>query len=101
MTLPYSESHRLAGLKHGLEFLRVNTVHMNSTKVQNPRRNSYAGTGCRHLHQYTTALSVTHARISLPHASNQQRSLRKDAENEPVSRIKMADNRALVSIGTL
>ena len=21
---------------------------MNSTKVQNPRRNSYAGTGCRH-----------------------------------------------------
>ena len=48
-------------------------------KVQNPRRNSYAGTGCRHLHQataYTTALSVTHARKSLPHVSNQQRSVR-------------------------
>ena len=50
----------------------------NSTKVQNPRRNSYAGPGCRHLHQYTTALSVTHARISLLHASNQQRSIRKE-----------------------
>ena len=48
-------------------------------KVQNPRRNSYAGTGCRHLHQYATALSVTHARISLPHASNQQRSIRKES----------------------
>ena len=57
------------------------TESMNSTKVQNPRRNSYAGTGCRHLHQATactTALSVTHARISLPHASNQQRSVRKE-----------------------
>ena len=52
---------------------------MNSTKVQNPRRNSYAGTGCRHLHQYATALSVTHARISLPLASNQQRSIRKES----------------------
>ena len=70
------------------------TVRMNSTKVQNPWRNSYAGTGCRHLHQataYTTALSVTHARISLPHASRLVY-----GENEPVSRIKMADNHALV-----
>ena len=53
------------------------------------------------MQAFTTALSVTHARISLPHASNQQRSIRKDPENEPVSRIKMADNRALVSMGTL
>ena len=29
-------------------------------------------------HQATTALSVTHARISLLHASNQQRSVRKE-----------------------
>ena len=44
--------------------------------------------------QYATALSVTHARISLPHASNQQRSIRKESG---IWRIKMADNR----MGTL
>ena len=53
-------------------------------------------------HCYATALyyalSVTHARISLPHACNQERSIRR--ENEPVLRIKMADYRALVSMGT-
>ena len=49
-------------------------------------------------HCYATAteaqtLSITHARI------NHKRSM--NAENEPVSRIKMADYRALVSMGTL
>ena len=29
--------------------LKTCPIIMNSTKVQNPRRNSYAGTGCRHL----------------------------------------------------
>ena len=37
------------------------------------------------------ALSVTHARISLPHACNQERIYGSNAENEPVLRIKMAD----------
>ena len=44
---------------------------------------------------YTTeaqALSITHARISLPHACNHERT-----ENEPVSRIKMADYSELVT----
>ena len=55
-------------------------------------------------HCYATAteaqmLSITHARISLPHACNHKRSM--NAENEPVSRIKMPDYRALVSMGTL
>ena len=45
---------------------------------------------------YTTALSITHACISLPHACNHVRT-----ENEPVSRIKMADYSELVSMGTL
>ena len=30
-------------------FIHSLAFEMNSTKVQNPRRNSYAGTGCRHL----------------------------------------------------
>ena len=30
------------------DFLFAHNVIMNSTKVQNPRQNSYAGTGCRH-----------------------------------------------------
>ena len=30
------------------DFLCAHNVIMNSTKVQNPRQNSYAGTGCRH-----------------------------------------------------
>ena len=46
---------------------------------------------------YATALSITHARISLPHAINSV-VYGRNPENEPVSRIKMADNRAL---GTL
>ena len=46
------------------------------------------------------ALSVTHARISLPHARAIMSVVyRRYAENEPVSRIKMADYRALVSMG--
>ena len=51
---------------------------------------------------YTTevqALSITHARISLPHACNHERNIR--TENEPVSRIKMADYSELVSMGML
>ena len=46
----------------------------------------------------TTALSITHARISLPHACVVYG---RNAENEPVSRIKMADYSELVSMGTL
>ena len=48
------------------------------------------------------ALSVTRARISLPHARAIMSVVYgRNAENEPVSRIKMADYRALVSMGTL
>ena len=45
------------------------------------------------LYYTQQALSVTHARISLPHACNQERSIQKEC-------IKMADYRALVSMGT-
>ena len=44
------------------------------------------------------ALSITYARISLPHASVVYG---RNAEKEPVSRTKMADYRALVSMGKL
>ena len=58
-------------------------------------------------HCYVTALyttdadyaTITHARTSLPHACNHERSIR--TENEPVSRIIMADYSELVSMGTL
>ena len=43
--------------------------------------------------------SVTHARICLPHARNHKRSIRRNVENGPASRIKMADCRVLVSMG--
>ena len=43
--------------------------------------------------------SVTHARICLPHARNHKRSIRRNVENGPASRIKMADCCALVSMG--
>ena len=46
------------------------------------------------------ALSITHARISLPHARAIMSIVYgRNAENKPVSRIKMADYRALVSMG--
>ena len=44
------------------------------------------------------ALSVTHVRKGLPHKCSHER---RNAENEPVLRIKMADYHALVSMGTL
>ena len=60
---------------------------MNSTKVQNPRRNSYAGRTILPMRVKVYAIkSVVYGR---------------NAENEPVSRIKMADYRALVSMGAL
>ena len=68
----------------------LSAAKMNSTKVQNPRRNSYAGTG-RHLHHataYTTALSVTHARISYRTRQINSVVYGRNAENEPVSRKK-------------
>ena len=51
------------------------------------------------LYYTLQALSVTHARISLPHAIKSV-VYGRNAENEPVLRIKMADYRALVSMGT-
>ena len=59
---------------------------------------------------YTLLLSITHARISLSHAlveatkkkkKKEEEGIRKECGNEPVSRIKMADYRALVSMGAL
>ena len=102
---------------------------MNSTKVQNPRHKmqvallaepktplessvsmSSSNKMCLFRAHHKALLcdwtiytllrsSVTHARISLPHARNHERSIRRNAENEPVSRIKMADCHALVSMG--
>ena len=46
--------------------------------------------------RYTCAYN---ARISLPHARAISVVYGRNAENEPVSRIKMADYRALVSMG--
>ena len=70
---------------------------MNSTKVQNPRRNSYAdrthSTAATHIHTLYTA----HARKSLRTREIKSVVYGRNAENEPVSRIKMADYRALVS----
>ena len=102
---------------------------MNSTKVQNPRHKmqvallaepktplessvsmSSSNKMCLFCAHHKALLcdwtintllrrSVTHARISFPHARNHERSIRRNAENEPVSRIKMADCRVLVSTG--
>ena len=66
-------------------------IIMNSTKVQNPRRNSYAVTGCRTpsdcIHyfaiRYTCAYKFT-ARVK----STAYIVYGRNAENEPVSRIK-------------
>ena len=75
--------------------LFIITEIMNSTKVQNPRhkmqvRIEALAMKCGVVHTmkhcyatalYTTeaqALSVTHARISLPHACNHERSIRKE-----------------------
>ena len=44
----------------------------------------------KHCYVIAQALSVTHARISLPHALNHERSYGRNAEN---SRTKMADYR--------
>ena len=51
------------------------------------------------IYTNTTALSVTHE----VYRTRQINSVvyGRNAENEPISRIKMADNRALVSMGTL
>ena len=105
---------------------RIHVNKMNSTKVQNPWHKmqvallaepktplessvsmSSSNKMCLFRAHHKALLcdytllrsSVTHARISLPHARNHERSIRRNAENEPVSRIKMADCRALVSMG--
>ena len=60
---------------------------------------------CYETALYTTeaqALSITHVRISLPHACAITGVVYgRNAENEPVLRIKMADYRTFVSMGML
>ena len=71
------------------------TNNMNSTKVQNPRRKMQCWLSntsneklffCTHRSTATRAqaLSVTHARISLPHARAISVVYGRNAENEPV-----------------
>ena len=47
-----------------------NGKNMNSTKVQNPRRNSYAGTGCRHYTMHCLTLNsyqcILRMRVRVP-----------------------------------
>ena len=69
-----------------------------------PWKHCYATALCTTALYTTDAdyATITHARTSLPHACNHERSIYgRNAENEPVSRIKMADYSELVSMGTL
>ena len=73
------------------DFLCAHNVIMNSTKVQNPRQNSYAGTGCRHytMHCLTFEQQVprtTHI-YTLIYTAHARTSASLPSRASPVSRL--------------
>ena len=74
------------------DFLFAHNVIMNSTKVQNPRQNSYAGTGCRHytMHCLTFEQQVpryAHTVYTLIYTAHARTSASLPSRASPVSRL--------------